>query len=110
MFYVTSKLDVLTNLLQYYFGDANLPKDKFLLEETKKDDGWVTLKTLLTFNRLKSLSEEAEAIITALKKSSNDLLEVMLIDISQSSECDYYLIAIIITIIIFTNFSVIMIS
>lgn len=62
--------------LQYYFGDANLARDKFLNEEIKKDNGWVTLVTLLTFNRLKSLSEDPAVIMTALRKSSDDLLEV----------------------------------
>ena len=61
---------------QYYFGDANLLKDKFLNEEMKKDDGWVTLQCLLTFNRLKSMSEDPAVIMTALRKSSDDLLEV----------------------------------
>ena len=27
--------------VEYYFGDFNLPRDKFLQEETKSDDGWV---------------------------------------------------------------------
>ena len=53
-----------------------MERDRFLIEEVKKDDGWVTLKTLLTFNRLKAMSDDATAIVSALKKSTNDLLEV----------------------------------
>lgn len=37
--------------LQYYFGDHNLPRDKFLKEQMQQDDGWVTLETMLKFNR-----------------------------------------------------------
>lgn len=61
---------------QYYFGDANLVRDKFLKEEIKKDEGWVPLSVLLTFNRLKAMSEDSSVILKALSKSPNDLLEV----------------------------------
>lgn len=37
--------------LQYYFGDHNLPRDKFLKEQLQQDDGWVPLETMLKFNR-----------------------------------------------------------
>lgn len=36
---------------KYYFGDHNLPRDKFLKEQLQLDDGWVTLETMLKFNR-----------------------------------------------------------
>lgn len=41
-----------------------------------KDNGWVQLSVLLTFNRLKSLSSEADVIIKALKKSDAGLVEI----------------------------------
>lgn len=41
--------------LQYYFGDHNLPRDKFLKEQLQLDDGWVPLETMLKFNRYFSL-------------------------------------------------------
>ena len=28
--------------VEYYFGDFNLPRDKFLQAETKTDEGWVS--------------------------------------------------------------------
>lgn len=62
--------------LQYYFGDYNLPKDKFLQEQIKLDDGWIPLTTMLNFNRLASLTKDEDTILNALKKSSNKLLEV----------------------------------
>lgn len=62
--------------VEYYFSDANLARDKFLTGETKKDDGWVTLEVLLKFKRLLALSEDADVIVTALVKSSNDLLQI----------------------------------
>lgn len=62
--------------IEFYFGDVNLPKDKFLQEKIKEDDGWVTLECLTTFNRLKQLSTDLEEIKTALKKSKNKILEI----------------------------------
>lgn len=42
---------VFASLLQYYFGDHNLPRDKFLKEQLQLDDGWVPFETMLKFNR-----------------------------------------------------------
>ncbi|XP_016416395.1 lupus La protein-like [Sinocyclocheilus rhinocerous] len=40
--------------IEYYFGDHNLPRDKFLKEQLQLDDGWVTLETMLKCNRKSS--------------------------------------------------------
>lgn len=62
--------------IEYYFGDYNLPRDKFLQEEIKKDDGWITLETMTKFKRLASLTTDYDVIVAALKKSSSDLMEI----------------------------------
>ncbi|KAL1440945.1 hypothetical protein MTO96_008991 [Rhipicephalus appendiculatus] len=62
--------------VEYYFGDFNLPRDKFLQGKLKEDDGWVTIETLLTFNRLKSLTTKSDVVAAALRKSASQLLEV----------------------------------
>lgn len=62
--------------VQYYFSDVNVVKDKFLLEEFKKDDGWVKLPVLLTFSRLKQLTEDDSKIIQALKDHPSELIEL----------------------------------
>ena len=62
--------------IEYYFGDFNLPRDKFLSEETKADDGWVSMETMLKFKRLVELSNDASVIVAALKKSKADLMDV----------------------------------
>ncbi|KAM6955806.1 lupus La protein [Lycodopsis pacificus] len=62
--------------MEYYFGDHNLPRDKFLKEQLQLDDGWVTLETMLKFNRLKSLTTETSVIIAALQKSKTGILEM----------------------------------
>lgn len=62
--------------VEYYFGDLNLPRDKFLREQVKLDDGWIPLEVLITFNRLAKLSTDYEVIANALNKSNSGLLEV----------------------------------
>ncbi|XP_014287224.1 la protein homolog [Halyomorpha halys] len=62
--------------VEYYFGDINLAKDKFLQEQIKLDDGWVPMEIMLKFNRLSQLSPDPDVITKALLKSSSKLMEV----------------------------------
>ncbi|KAK7506349.1 hypothetical protein BaRGS_00002461, partial [Batillaria attramentaria] len=62
--------------IEYYFGDINLPKDRFLQEKIRENDGWVSLDVMLNFNRLKDLSQDKEAISSALRQASSGLIEV----------------------------------
>lgn len=62
--------------IEYYFGDINLPRDKFLQEQIKIKDGWISMDTMLNFKRLAALTTEKPAIIKALKKSKNKLIEI----------------------------------
>ncbi|CAM1297698.1 SSB (predicted), partial [Pycnogonum litorale] len=62
--------------IEYYFGDHNLARDKFLKEQVKLDDGWIPLDVMVKFNRLKSLSTDIEVIVSALKKSQANLIEI----------------------------------
>lgn len=66
---------------EFYFSDSNLPKDKFLRKTVKEGKGWVDLKVLATFNRLKELlpghetsDARAEALGKILRKSENLLV------------------------------------
>lgn len=62
--------------IQYYFGDYNLPKDRFLKEQVLLDNGWVALDTMFKFARLSQLTKSAPVVIEALKKSTSGLMEV----------------------------------
>lgn len=62
--------------VEYYFGDMNLPRDRFLQDLIKKDDGWVPLETMTKFNRLKQLTEDINVIAQALRKSTSGLIEI----------------------------------
>jgi len=69
-----SKHNAIISQVEYYFGDINLPRDKFLQEEMKKEDGWVPLDTMIKFNRLARITTDLVEIAKALQKS--DLVEV----------------------------------
>ncbi|XP_062908274.1 lupus La protein [Mobula hypostoma] len=62
--------------IEYYFGDHNLPRDKFLKEQIKLDDGWIPLETMIKFNRLSRLTTDFTVIVEGLKKSKSGLLEI----------------------------------
>uniref|UniRef100_A0AC34QPQ7 La protein n=1 Tax=Panagrolaimus sp. JU765 TaxID=591449 RepID=A0AC34QPQ7_9BILA len=65
--------------IEYYFGNVNLQRDKFLQDEIKKEHGWVPLDVLLTFNRLKQLTTDKKVIAEALKTSD-------VVDVSEDGE------------------------
>lgn len=62
--------------IEYYFGDFNLSRDKFLKDLIKTDDGWVSMETMLKFQRLAQISKDAAEILASLKKSTTGLMEV----------------------------------
>ncbi|KAK6036241.1 la domain protein [Cooperia oncophora] len=62
--------------LEYYFGNINLPKDKFLQDTMKNDEGWVPIKTLLTFNRLAAITTDVDVISKAVKESNSEVISV----------------------------------
>lgn len=63
--------------VEYYFGDANLHRDKFLSEQISKNEGgWVPLSVLVTFKRLASLTTDFDEIVNALNKSDEGLVEI----------------------------------
>nr|GME07763.1 la-related protein 6A [Ipomoea batatas] len=65
------KTDVIVTIVEYYFSDENLPTDKFLLKYvTKNEEGYVPLKVIASFRKLKKLTREIPLIVTALKDSS----------------------------------------
>jgi len=49
--------------VEFYFGDANLPKDKFLLKQIAQDneDGYVDLSVVAAFKKMKKFLKEHES-------------------------------------------------
>lgn len=62
--------------IEYYFGDFNLVRDKFLKDIIETDQGWVPIDTMLKFQRLSKISSDASEILSSLKKSESGLMEV----------------------------------
>jgi lupus La protein len=56
--------------VEFYFSDSNYRGDKFLKAASEEDpEGFVNISTLLTFNRLKALTEDASVVASALADS-----------------------------------------
>lgn len=62
--------------LEYYFSDVNVIRDKFMKEEFAKNDGYITIETLLKFARLKALAKDEAQIVDALKDCESEVIEL----------------------------------
>ncbi|XP_063692566.1 lupus La protein homolog A-like [Bolinopsis microptera] len=62
--------------LEYYFGDRNLPQDRFMLREVTLDNGWIPLDTMLNFKRLASICSDKPKIAKAIEDSGSELLVI----------------------------------
>ncbi|VDQ07047.1 unnamed protein product [Trichobilharzia regenti] len=56
---------------EFYFSDANILKDLFLLKQVKSStEGWVKLKVVANFKKMQALSTDHDFIRKALSTSS----------------------------------------
>ncbi|XP_065346108.1 la protein homolog isoform X2 [Cloeon dipterum] len=62
--------------INYYFGDYNYPRDKFLQQQAQLDDGWIPLEVMLKCARLKALTQDPATVVLALSQSKDSVLEV----------------------------------
>nr|KAF6480577.1 La ribonucleoprotein 7, transcriptional regulator [Molossus molossus] len=61
----------ITKQVDFWFGDANLHKDRFLREQIEKSrDGYVDISLLVSFNKMKKLTTDEKLIARALKSSA----------------------------------------
>nr|XP_012232331.1 PREDICTED: la protein homolog isoform X2 [Linepithema humile] len=60
--------------VEYYFSNVNMQRDKFLIEQTKLENGWIPMTVMLNFKMLAALSTNVDIILKALKTS--DLMEI----------------------------------
>lgn len=51
-----------------------MQRDKFLIEQTKLDDGWVPMTVMLNFKMLASMSKDVDVILKSLE--SSELIEI----------------------------------
>lgn len=51
-----------------------MQRDKFLIEQTKLDEGWIPMTIMLNFKLLASMSQDINVILEAVK--SSELMEI----------------------------------
>ncbi|VDM33643.1 unnamed protein product [Hydatigera taeniaeformis] len=57
--------------IEFYFSDANILKDQFLLRSVRSNkEGWVKLSTIAAFRRVQTLTNDEDVIRRALKSSA----------------------------------------
>ncbi|CAG60078.1 uncharacterized protein GVI51_H07887 [Nakaseomyces glabratus] len=59
--------------VEFYFSESNFPYDKFLRTTAEKNDGWVPITTIATFNRMKKF-RPVDKVVEVLRTS--EILEV----------------------------------
>ncbi|XP_058149923.1 la-related protein 7 isoform X2 [Dasypus novemcinctus] len=68
---VKQVLSDIAKQVDFWFGDANLHKDRFLREQIEKSrDGYVDISLLVSFNKMKKLTTDGKLIARALKSSA----------------------------------------
>lgn len=76
----TANVAKIIKQVEFYFSDANLPRDRFLQEELKKnEEGWIALSTIASFTRMKALASSVEEITAALRTAP----ETSLVEVSE---------------------------
>lgn len=64
----------ITQQVEFYFSDANITKDKFLLKHVKRNkEGYVSLKLISSFKRVKHLTKDWRQVAHAIKACSSRL-------------------------------------
>ncbi|KAM0938613.1 putative lupus La protein [Dioscorea sansibarensis] len=67
--------DKIVRQVEYYFSDENLPTDKFLLKQMKKDKaGFVPIALIASFRKMKKLVQDLCLIKAALRTSTELVL------------------------------------
>ncbi|XP_051865991.1 la-related protein 7 isoform X2 [Pristis pectinata] len=72
---VNKVLSEIKKQVEFWFGDVNLHKDRFLQEQIQRSrDGYVDISVLTVFNKMKKLTTDVKLIARALKNS--DVIEL----------------------------------
>ena len=60
--------------VEFYFSDSNVSKDKFLLKHIRRNkEGYVSLKLVSSFKKIKQLTKDWRVVAHSLTKSSNKI-------------------------------------
>lgn len=63
-------LQKLKEQVEFYFGNSNYSRDKFMLARASENDGFIPISVLLTFKRLISMDATVDKIKEAVKESA----------------------------------------
>ncbi|XP_059289023.1 la-related protein 6A isoform X2 [Lycium ferocissimum] len=75
--------------VEYYFSDENLPTDKFLLKYVTRDkEGFVPVKVIASFRKVKKLTRETSIISAALRESSFLVCTVLVENLPEDRSVD----------------------
>jgi len=67
-------MDRIVTQVEIYFSDANVMKDKFLLKHIRRNkEGFVSLKLVSSFKKVKQLTKDWRVVAHALSKSSTGI-------------------------------------
>ncbi|KAJ1385614.1 hypothetical protein B484DRAFT_341640, partial [Ochromonadaceae sp. CCMP2298] len=86
---VEVKVDVeaIKRQVEFYFSDSNFRRDTFLKNAAASDpNGYVPIATLLTFNRLKTLTADPAVVAECLKESESVDVSDDLLSLKRSAE------------------------
>ena len=77
--------------MDFYFGDANMSKSKFLSQEIAAKGPWLNLETFLKFNKLAEILRqgfegrlETNDLWAALSNATSDVWEIREIEVDQN--------------------------
>jgi len=67
-------IDRIVTQVELYFSDSNVAKDKFLLKHVRRNkEGYVSLKLVSSFKKVKQLTKDWRVVAYALSKSSTGI-------------------------------------
>ena len=57
--------------VEFYFSDANLPTDEFLMKQIKRNaEGWVSIRVIADFRKIKKITKSFPTVLAALRTST----------------------------------------
>jgi hypothetical protein len=63
------QLSQIADMVTYWFGNSNYPRDKFLQTNAALDNGWINISVFTTFNKMKAITTDVAFIAEGAKLS-----------------------------------------
>ena len=59
---MTDRPNTILTQVEYYFSNDNYPYDKFMLDLSRQTGGWIPIKALMQFPRIKEFNTNETAV------------------------------------------------